>query len=46
MVTTLAYLEVIFILVNAAWFIFRQRTAATLSPEQARALAMELRGRQ
>lgn len=46
-VTTLLYLEVIFILVNAAlaWLIFRQRTTATLSPEQARALAMTLRNR-
>jgi len=46
-VTTLLYLEVIFILVNAAlaWLIFRQRTRATLSLEEVRALAMELRGR-
>jgi len=44
-VTTLLYLEVIFILVNAglAWLIFRQRKAAGLSPEEARALAMALR---
>ena len=43
-VTTLLYLEVIFILVNAAlaWLIFRQRTTAELSPEQARALALAL----
>jgi hypothetical protein len=46
-VTTLLYLEVIFILVNAAlaWLIFRQRTRATLSPQEARALAMALRAR-
>jgi len=46
-VTTLLYLEVIFILVNAglAWLIFRQRKTGALSPEEARALAIELRGR-
>jgi hypothetical protein len=45
-VTTLLYLEVIFILVNAglAWLIFRQRKPGTLSPEEARALAMKLLG--
>ena len=46
-VTTLLYLEVIFILVNAAiaWLIFKQRKPSELSPEEARALALELRGR-
>jgi hypothetical protein len=46
-VTTLLYLEVIFILVNAglAWLIFRKGKTGALSPEEARALAMELRGR-
>jgi len=46
-VTALLYLEVIFVLVNAAlaWLIFRQRAPVALSPEQARALAMELRGK-
>jgi hypothetical protein len=44
-VTTLLYLEVIFVLVNAAlaWLIFRQRTMAALTPEQVRAMAMALR---
>lgn len=44
-VTTLLYLEGIFILVNAglAWLIFGQRKPAGLSPEEARVLAMELR---
>lgn len=46
-VTTLLYLEAIFVLVNAAiaWLIFGQRAAPRLSPEEARALAMELRAR-
>ena len=46
-VTTLLYLEVIFVLINAAlaWLMLRQRTTAKLSPEEARALAMQLRGK-
>src|SRR5262249_60492561 len=46
-VTTLLYLEVIFVLINAAlaWLIFRQRATVALSPEEARALAMQLRGK-
>jgi hypothetical protein len=46
-VTTLLYLEVIFVLVNAAlaWLIFRHRRPAVLSPEELRALAGELRAR-
>jgi len=44
-VTTLLYLEVSFVLVNAglAWLIFGQRKCPKLSVEEARALAMELR---
>jgi hypothetical protein len=44
-VTTLLYLEVIFILVHAAlaWLIFRQQNTVALSPGQVRALAMALR---
>ena len=44
-VTTLLYLEVMFILANAgiAWLIFRPRGPAALSPEQTRALAAALR---
>lgn len=43
-VTTLLYIEVIFILVNAAlaWLIFRKRSAPGLTPEEAHALAMAL----
>jgi hypothetical protein len=46
-VTTLLYLEVIFILVNSAiaWLIFRPHTPARLTPEEARTLALELRSR-
>ena len=46
-VTTLLYLEVTFILVNAAlaWFIFGRSNPAGLTPEEARALALELRSR-
>src|SRR5262249_38288849 len=46
-VTTLLYLEVIFVLVNAAlaWLIFRRSTPENLSPEKARELAMSLRGK-
>ena len=44
-VTALLYIEVIFILVNGAlaWLIFRQLDTSDFSPEQAQALAMQLR---
>lgn len=44
-VTALLYIEVIFVLVNAAlaWLIFKQRHTPGLTPEQARALAMQRR---
>ena len=46
-VATLLYLEVAFILVNGAllWMMFRPRIAARLTPEQAYALAQELRAK-
>lgn len=46
-VATLLYLEVAFILVNGAllWLMFRPRIAAQLTPEQAYALAQELRAK-
>ncbi|MCC7485482.1 MAG: hypothetical protein IT529_10910 [Burkholderiales bacterium] len=45
-VTTLLYLEVIFIMVNTAiaWLAFRPRAATVLTTDQARALAERLRG--
>jgi hypothetical protein len=44
-VTTLLYIEVIFVLINCAlaWLIFRRSPATGLTPEQAQALAMQLR---
>lgn len=44
-IVTLLYIEVIFVLVNAAlaWLIFKQHHALGLTPEQAQALAMQLR---
>ncbi len=44
-VTTLLYIEVIFVLVNCAlaWLIFRQAPAAALTSAQAQALAAQLR---
>jgi hypothetical protein len=44
-VITLLYLEVLFILANGAllWLVFRRRQSASLSPEQAVALAAQLR---
>lgn len=46
-VSTVLYLEVIFVLINGAlvWLMFREKTAAALTPEQAYALAMELRAK-
>jgi len=44
-VTALLYIEVIFILVNGAlaWLIFKQLGTSGFTPEQAQALAMQLR---
>jgi hypothetical protein len=44
-VTTLLYIEVIFVLVNAAiaWIMLKDPARTELTPEQARTLAMELR---
>jgi hypothetical protein len=46
-VMTLLYIEVIFVLVNAAigWLIFKHRAPPALSPEEARALALDLRSK-
>jgi hypothetical protein len=46
-VTTLLYIEVIFILVNSAiaWLILRHHSPGGITPEEARALALVLRGK-
>ena len=46
-VTPILYLEVIFVLINGAifWLIFRERSTAAPTPEDARALMLELRKR-
>ena len=46
-VTTILYLEVVFMLINGAlfWLIFRDRKPAALSPEEAAKLIVEMRKR-
>lgn len=46
-VTAVLYIEVFFVLINGAifWLIFRDRSAAVPTPEEARKLMMELRQR-